>query len=275
MPEPTLGIAVKRLAGRGDGKRGRGSAGRPDSESSWSAAWTAGARRSTHDRRMEQAWRATSAPKARERTEPLDQGAQGQDRGARGGDTMDPYGSAADESGDVRAGARDTTVSRRRVAQRVKILERLVKKTRRGIVAKSLPRLCRPAAGDRGGLPRPRLPARKSRRPRCLRSTSRQSSGALEHATEYLLFYSTVLDLRKTVRGQAQLRTIWSEAPNVHTASMRMKCSSYLVALLREPTAHSVGTMHRRDNWQWRPAKWHCRSESRNSTARARQEERS
>ena len=116
------------------------------------------------------------------------------------------------------------------------------------------PRLGRPAAGDRGGLPQLACPGSRGA-PDGFARRRAQSAGALEHATEYLPFYSTVLTFEKPYEVKHQLRTIWSEAPNVRCENLQLPI----------PSGQCIGEPI------WRPAKWHCRSESRNSTASASQ----
>src|SRR6266851_8394885 len=151
MPEPTPGIAVKRPAGRGDGKRGRWF----DRAAGFGTLLVGSGLLALAVPRTIAAWNQLGAQPAlqklengqRPSIEELKAGIEALEVAMR----WTPLRPAADESGDVRAGARDTTVSRRRAAG--KASREVGKPSGRGIVAKSLRRLCLAAAGDRAGLP--------------------------------------------------------------------------------------------------------------------------
>jgi hypothetical protein len=153
-------FAVKRPSGRGDGKRGCGSARRPDSESSWSVAdcW-----RSPFPARPPHGtvWRATCPLKAWNGQRPSIEELKAKIEAGRSGDTMDP------------SGLRLTNLA---------VFE-LELATRLSPGGCKIPATATPAAaGDRAGLPRLGRP--KSRgAPYSFARRRVQSSGALKHAS--------------------------------------------------------------------------------------------
>ena len=165
MPEPTPGIAVKRPAGRGDGKRGRWF----DRAAGFGTLLVGSGLLALAVPRTIAAWNQLGAQPAlqklengqRPSIEELKAGIEALEVPIRWTPfTMDPFGLRLTNLAMLELELVTRLSPRRRAAGKA---SRVGKPSGRGIAAKSLRRLCLAAAGDRAGLPR--LAPGKSRRP--------------------------------------------------------------------------------------------------------------